>query len=383
MSFIRCKAAFFAVATLTVALAFTSGPAAAAAPEIVQIESGDYFSCALDADGDVWCWGLNQSGQLGDGTITDRNVAAVVPGLPRIRAIAVGGSHVCALSAVSRVLCWGGNWSGQLGNGETSDIQTSPVPVLDLRGVTAITAGGGHSCAIDSRNRAWCWGENFDGQLGIGSTESMTVRARITALNRFETIAAGDESTCGTTSNSIEACWGRNSHGQLGDGTEIDRNEPAELVRDNLEGFGLGAFHTCAVNLQGRAFCWGSNQWGNLGDGTTERSDVPVRVGGGQRFALITAGRYHTCALTQTDRAFCWGSNDEGQLGDATQTERRLPRQVFGSRLRFTQISAGNSHSCALRRDARVMCWGNNRYGQLGNRSDEDMFARPVLVRFP
>ncbi len=381
-SFSPLSAVLAAFSAMLVFLTLAMGPAAAAAPQIVQVESGDYFSCARDAEGGVWCWGRNDSGQLGDGTTTDRNLPARVLGLPPVRALAVGGAHACALLRSRQIRCWGGNWSGQLGNGETADAQARPVAVLDLRNVVAIAAGGGHSCAIDDRRRAWCWGENLDGQLGIGSNESFPVRARITALSGFAAIALGDESTCATTRRGIEACWGRNFSGMLGDGTTISRNEPAELVRDGLTGFSPAAFHTCAMNARGRAFCWGNNQWGQLGIGSFERSYTPVLVNTLSNVALVTTGRYHSCALTRAGRARCWGNNADGQLGDATLADRARPVEVFGSRLRFTHISAGTSHTCALRADAQVMCWGLNEHGQLGNRSNASS-ARPVRVRFP
>jgi Alpha-tubulin suppressor and related RCC1 domain-containing proteins len=368
-------------ALLAVLLALDSRPAAADPPVIVQVSAGEAFTCALDNTGGVWCWGMNLSGQLANGSTTESSVPGRIWGMPAATTISAGGGHACALAANARVYCWGANWAGQIGNGEVEDIQPRPTQVLDLRRIIDITAGGGHTCARNNRHRAFCWGENTRGQLGIGSNESFPVRVQITSPNRFEFLVAGDASTCGTNPNDLDLCWGRNFSGMLGDGTTDDTNLPVPVIRDDLHGFAPNANHTCAINGANRVFCWGNNQWGQLGNGTQTRSITPVRLDL-RRIESVVTGRYHSCALGFNQRASCWGNNSGGQLGDATNTDRWEPVPVFGSTMRFLHLTAGNEHTCGLATDNTVWCWGENEYGQLGDGTFTDR-RRAVQVMFP
>lgn len=378
------------------------GAASAAGPltGVVAIESGSRHACAIIAGGQVLCWGDNDEGQLGDGTTADRPLPVTVltgaggAPLSGVTALSAGDDHTCARLGSGQLRCWGDNVSGQLGDGTTTD-RRFPVTVRTAPGggaltsVASVNAGDGHTCArVGAQVR--CWGDNFAGQLGDGTTTTrpspVTVRVAPggAALSGVASVQTGFWHTCARLTSGQARCWGDNGFGQLSDGTNIDRSVPGAVL-NSLGGTPLtgiaelfsGSWHTCARLTTGQARCWGDDGFGQLGDGDNVDKPFPVTVITihGEPLTTITSlagGGNHTCARIQNGRLRCWGRNGGGQLGDGTTTNRptAAPVLVDGAGTQLTGIgtvTAGSRFSCARTTAGGALCWGFNGQGEVGD----------------
>lgn len=346
---------------------------------VIAIAAGTYHTCALTTAGVVKCWGSNAYGQLDDGTTVDRTTPVVAIGVVDIAAIATGGRHTCALARTGTVKCWGYNAEGELGDGSTTT-RTTPVVVSGLSDVASIaTTGGSHTCAVTTSGAVKCWGFNFFGQLGNGSTTNAATPVAVTGLTGTIAITAGSGSqTCALSTLGGLTCWGYNAYGQLGDDTTIDKITPVNVFgfSSGVSAIAVGANHTCAMTTTGAVRCWGRNLFGQLGDGDTADATAPVAVRMDFGLAAIAAGGAHTCALTTAGAVRCWGRNLYGQLGDGTTTDATTPIVVSSG---FAAITAGGQHTCALTTAGAVKCWGYNNYGELGTGTASDSHS-PTLV---
>ena len=249
-----------------------------------QVSAGGYHTCAVLIDGTVRCWGRNNHGQLGNGTTTTAPTSSpvTVAGISTATQVHAGDFHTCALLADTTVRCWGLNSSGQLGNGSTTTSST-PVTVAGLSTATQIATGYFHSCARLADGTARCWGNNLYGQLGNGTSGSpsstpVTVSGIATAT---QLTAGGDYHSCAVLSDGTARCWGVGTWGQLGDGTYASSTTPVTVSGIGTATQIAAAYrHSCALLADGTIRCWGYNVSGQLGDGTHDGSPVPVAVGG-------------------------------------------------------------------------------------------------------
>ena len=250
-----------------------------------MVAAGDSHNCALLATGGVKCWGSNVNGRLGDGTTTDRYTPVHVTGLATgITAVSAGGYHSCALTSTGGVKCWGSNSKGQLGDDSLTD-SSIPVDVTGLSsGVSAIDTDLIHSCALLATGGVKCWGNNRTGQLGNGSTSNSSIPVDVTGLSSgVSAIGTGDSHTCAILAiGSGVKCWGRNNEGQLGDGTTTQSLTTVVVSRlySGATNIAVGSNHSCALLATGGIKCWGDNYAGQLGNGSTSNSSTPVAVTG-------------------------------------------------------------------------------------------------------
>jgi alpha-tubulin suppressor-like RCC1 family protein len=264
----------------------------------------------------VWCWGSNSSGQLGVQGATQSATPVQVPGITDATLVAAGGEHSCATTS-SGVTCWGSNSSAQLGT--TPGSSSGPVTVPGVGVAQSLAAGFKHTCAVDA-NGVICWGAGTNGQLGSGSTPDMSAPVRANTSNGVTAITAGNFHTC-ALSSSLE-CWGSDSAGQLGDGksgTANDNPNPHGVgdLTNPVIPIAAGGSHSCAVSQSDglHAYCWGANASGQLGLGPNPQPDTtkPVRIDSELEMQKLALGGDHSCALLHDGTTMCWGRNDRGQ----------------------------------------------------------------------
>lgn len=357
---------------------------------IRQISAGKAHTCALTDTGGVKCWGYNYNGGLGDGSSLQRNQPVDVIGLDSgVLAVSVGDYHTCALTSQHTVKCWGYGIYGQLGDGSTVD-RYIPVDVVGLSNVIAIAAGAGNSCALIEGGTVKCWGSNIYGALGDGTHDSKPTPVNVLGLNTgVQSISAGWHYYCALIDNQTVRsgkCWGANFYGELGDGTSVEKTSPVDVIglTTSVLTITAGTWHSCAVLSTNNVKCWGRNDAGELGNGTATQSTVPVDVNGlSNPVTEIEAGEQLTCALTGSGSVQCWGANNAGQVGDGTNLMRTLPVQVSGMDNGVIDIATGAFHACALLADHTVKCWGDNSYGQLGDGTNDNRNFPAQVVAVP
>ena len=355
---------------------------------VSQVVRGRYNTCAL-ADGQAYCWGLNDYGQLGTGNNNNSIIPVAVSTSGVLSGkfiIQMSGNywHNCALAS-GQVYCWGLNSTGQLGDGSTTN-RSSPVAVstsgvLSGKVVSQISVGRTHNCALAS-GQVYCWGSNVHGQLGNSNNTNSSSPVAVTTSGvlsgKFVTqVAVGAEHSC-ALANGQAFCWGYNPEGQLGNNSTTYTNVPVAVTTSGvLSGKVItkiagGYYHTCVI-ASGQAFCWGFNGSGQLGNNSINNSSTPVAVDtsgilSGKSITDLAPGRNHTCSLA--GQAYCWGLNDSGQLGTGNNSNSLLPVAVTTSGALsdkvITQLVGGYYHTCAIAL-SQSYCWGLNDNGQLGN----------------
>lgn len=330
----------------------------------------------IEKSGQVKCWGRNNAGQLGDGSIEDRSTPASVPHMNDTKQIVSGAQHSCALKTNGDVYCWGDNQLGQLGTGNTEPTN-KPLKVQELSNVILLSAGSHHNCALLSSGTVQCWGDDSFGQLGDGHNGIQALPVRVMDLKSpVKALASGSNHSCALLATGSVHCWGANDHGQIGDGTVTTRHTPVAVSNlkndfDYAVRISAGGNHSCALLQNGSARCWGGNDDGQLGDGSTNMALSPQPLTNHyNNLVNIVAGNKHTCAQTDQGGVLCWGNNSKGQLGTGSaQPSQPTPQWVDGFRYGVVSISATNDSTCAIKSGGKTFCWGGNQYGQLGDNS--------------
>jgi alpha-tubulin suppressor-like RCC1 family protein len=382
-----------------------SVPVASTEDVATFLSLGANFSCAVLNTGALKCWGSNSRWQLTESTVAVVAVSPVAMPAPLnsgVSRVAVGDFYGCAIVS-GTVHCWGAGLYGQIGNNpvqnpypgalagvegqpavlEISTTMKSPVTVTLGGSATDVAVGDYHTCAVVG-GAVKCWGRNFNGELGDGSSTHRASPVAVSGIADATAVAAGDNHTCAIVTGGAVKCWGNNRFGQLGNGTNSDSSTP--VTAGSLTGvtaLALGGSHTCA--LSGTAvYCWGLNDLGQLGLGNTSDANAPQLVSG-LSATSISAGEYFTCA-SSGGGAKCWGRNNHGQLGDNTFSNRSSPTNVVntaatGALAGVTAVYAGEYHACAAI-GGDVKCWGRNQFGQLGDGTGLNRLAPSTVVGF-
>ncbi len=347
---------------------------------------------SLDNQGQVCVYSLARTH-----IIVDANGYVPAPGLFGIADITSGEKSTCSLMTDGGVWCWGE--AGYLGDG-TNERRHDPRPTT-VTGAVQIESGGGYTCARLANGTARCWGENGQGQLGDGTdlgTNGNAFDKRyspvvVQGLTNAIDIAAWDEHSCAITDDDDDGtgdtvrCWGANQRGELGDGTTTPSFTPVVATglptdRDPVK-VDVGDSHTCVLFDDGSVWCWGSgarlgDDGGPPGSGSAGRGPVEVFVINNDAIDLV-AGSTHSCVIRQNGTVWCWGSNTHGEVGKGNLDEALVPAQALGV-TGATQITAGLQASCATIGDGSVKCWGRNDFGQLGDGSPAAREPVPVTV---
>jgi alpha-tubulin suppressor-like RCC1 family protein len=350
-----------------------------------SIDAGGPTSCAVDRQGTVWCWGgsrfftLGFEGDSAGPVRIDLGEAA--------DQVAAGGGYattVCARTRTTRLLCWGNNGEGQIGIGTTGGPIYPPVEVSG-GGAGWSDVAVGHYHAVGVRDgRLYGWGDNQYGEGGLPpGTPALTPTPVDDDVTTWWRVSTHDNGGCGIRDVVDGAgdlyCWGDNGEGQLGIGTSGTPLPDGPVPTASPTGYvdaSVGPSHACGVRTGGRLFCWGLGDAGRLGTGDAASRAEPTEVAASLApFSMVTCGDAHTCALTAAGAVYCFGSNEYGQIGllddgaVALEATRVLPDEEV------VDLDAGSAHTCAITRERRILCWGSN--GELESGDPDPVYFHP------
>ena len=355
-----------------------AGPLAAQSLFVPRIAAGYSHSVSIRATGAVATHGENRSGEIGDGTTAARSspvYLAPPPGQAWAQ-VATGDFRSTALTTTGEMYSWGSNGYGQLGDGTLTDHRT-PFRIAGPAGSSwaGVAAGFGHTLALAANGELYTWGDNYYGQLGIGSTATTLARQHLPtpAGQQWAQVAAGYNFSLALSTTGALYAWGSNADGQLGEGTTTRHLAPVLVPPPAGQSWGqvaAGFWSAAALCSDGSLYTWGNNYEGQLGDGTTTGQLLPTRLAPptGQRWLQVAVGYAHMLAVCSDGSLYSWGSNNQGQLGDGTNTARRRPVRIAPPPNRqWAQVAAGSSHSLALDSEGQVYSSGYNYSGQLGD----------------
>jgi len=372
-----------------------------------RMSAGAQFSCGLTADGTAYCWGLNNEGQLGDGTAVNKLTPTKVATDVKFLTISAGDSTTCGIAQDGFTYCWGSNDSGALGRSTTGGFSTTPAQIFGGYKFVSVATASAASCATTADSDVYCWGRSlYDDETSPygydikGKSQNVPLRigtgmVAVVAGAATDTEEAFFEAFCSVDATGITYCWiPRYTYSYTTGLTTPPIRDPISTTLHFTTvrgGFG----HACGLIASGQAYCWGANDSGELGDGTTTTRAEPVAVAGGLSFESLAAGGGtlqqpsgpplgggFTCGVAQGGKAYCWGRNAEGQLGIGTSTQFATTPQAVATSASFTGLRGGSNQTCGLAIGGAAYCWGWNERGALGDGATTAVNS-PVLVFGP
>ncbi|BDR52784.1 hypothetical protein KIM372_06910 [Bombiscardovia nodaiensis] len=356
--------------------------------KFVKISAGTSHVLALTDDGETYGWGANYTGEVGDGTTVTRYepIHITNPAGVHFTQISAGGGssggNSMAIGSDGNVYAWGDNSEGQIGDGtKTNRLVPTKISLGTSARPVQVCAGFYYSMVLTSDNAIYMWGANFRGRLANGSaTAGSTTPVRILpgaipSGTQITSISAGTDHAMALSSTGTAYAWGRNDMGQVGDGTTVDKLTPVKVLPGEMTpgstiiAISAGGWHSLAIGSDHTVYGWGSNTFYSLGTGNRANKSTPTKV---LRAAMvpntyitaISAGRYHSVAIGNDNTVYGWGLNDNGQLGDGTRYDRMSPVKTSNTTLtagtHFTAISAslGGDQTAGLASDNTVYGWG-------------------------
>lgn len=370
---------------------------------ISDIAATDNSICALDQNGQAFCWGYGLDGQLGNGTNQSSNLPVRVkmpyPGSSFSKLIA-SSSTFCALDKKGGIYCWGYGLNGEIGSGkfasESTPVQAGIITFSDL-----ITSSSNTFCAVATvTNDLYCWGNGTYGEIGNGQIGNANKPTKISGNYKFNFLVAASQTLCGINSNYHGYCWGAGNYGQIGDGALSIRNTPTELL--NLYGMApllsIAATDSsfCAIDINSHIFCWGMGSFGQMGNGSNDylqNNSIPglVPLSDDKIFVSLAASSNNFCAMTDTAQVYCWGDNEFGQIGSgidykATNTPATISmnNQTFANDIaKNISLTPSSDGFCLLNDSGHVYCWGFGLNGEIGNSSNNNSnFPTPLAFSY-
>lgn len=339
----------------------------------VEVSAGNQHTLALDSEGNVWSWGINQFGQVGDGTANVRPYRVKVQGITDVKTTVAGAMNSVAVKNDGTVWVWGLIDSSDFGENRTT-VSYLPVQVQGLSDVKSVSAGGGHTLALKEDGTVWSWGSNSSGQLGIGNTEHTSTPTQVLGLDHVIQLSTGGFHSLALKDNGTVWSWGTNSPGMLGIGNTINSDVPVQVPGlTGIVSISAGWYFSTALQSDGTVWTWGENICGQLGDGTTENRLSPVQVPGLTGIKQIAAGIRHTLALDANGTVWVWGNDWTKHSTTNTFLGYELilnPVPVPGLK-NIKEVSSGGAYYIVLTEDGKILSWGNNYNGELGDGSGE------------
>jgi alpha-tubulin suppressor-like RCC1 family protein len=331
--------------------------------------------------GNLFTWGHNTNGNLGDNTATQRiTPVTTLSGGANWKQVAcsqsISNGHTAAIKTDGTLWIWGFNGYGQLGD-NTSFLGGRSTPVTTFVGGTnwkQVVCGRDHTSAIKTDGTLWTWGRNSYGQIGdnTSGTNRLTPVTTFAGGTNWKQVSGGDEHTAAIKTDGTLWTWGRNSYGQIGDNTSgTNRLTPVTTFAGgtNWKQVSCGAVNfTAAIKTDGTLWVWGRNAFGQLGDNTTTTRSTPVTTFAGEtNWKQVSCGRLHTSAIKTDGTLWAWGRGANGQLGDNTITQKNTPVTTFAGGDNWKQVDSGYGHISAIKTDGTLWTWGRNNNGQLGD----------------
>jgi alpha-tubulin suppressor-like RCC1 family protein len=349
-----------------------------------NIVTGIFNSCGLTTQGAAWCWGDGTAGQLGNGTTAPHTGPVAVSGGLTFTKLSMQTWVVCGLTASGSLYCWGDPSYGNFGNGSApgGSPVTTPIAAGNGMAFTQVAVGDNQSCGL-STGVAYCWGNNQSGQLGTGDTVHHWSPVAVHVPNgiSFTSLVSNSSTSCGLTAAGTAYCWGNNYYGQLGTGSSSTPYSTLPLLVAGSHTFAslsAGTNGVCGLATGGAVYCWGEGANSTAGSSV----NVPTMIAGGLTFTEVSFNGQHACGLIASGAGYCWGANDSGDLGTGSfsQAFAGSPVAVTGGLTFSTIVSMGIS-TCAYATTNVMYCWGANQAQQLGLSATADsMYAAPTPV---